>query len=140
MPDLDTGVIDLCRRTPRKRKSKTRPFRYMTSHASERTAAPHSGQTANKLLLRIGVLPFVGVQPNCTTLELSYGTMASADVMAITKWSIFRSSHVGATLGKHRHRGLLAASAALDWLDVMHPAAIPIRAEPTATRCGEMVE
>src|SRR5215831_9986225 len=31
MPDLDTGVIDLCRRTPRKWKSKTRPFRHMTS-------------------------------------------------------------------------------------------------------------
>jgi hypothetical protein len=31
MPDLDTGVVDLCRRNPRKRKSKTRPFRYMTS-------------------------------------------------------------------------------------------------------------
>src|SRR5262249_38230043 len=94
MPDLDTGVIDLCRRTPRKWKSKTRPFRHMTSmapntvprrtqdkrqtnccasefshsyefnsmeiqdaavpshdqHGSEHSAAPHSGQTANKLL------------------------------------------------------------------------------------------
>jgi hypothetical protein len=30
--------------------------------------------------------------------------------------------------------------AALDWLDVMYPAAIPMRAEPAATRCGEMVE
>jgi hypothetical protein len=66
--------------------------------------------------------------------------MASADVMAITKWSIFRSSHVGATLGEHRHRGLLAASAALDWLEVVHSAPIPIRAEPTAILCGEMVE
>src|SRR5262249_62281584 len=33
MPDLDTGVIDLCRRTPRKWKSKTRTFRHMTSMA-----------------------------------------------------------------------------------------------------------
>ena len=33
MPDLDTGVIDLCRHTPRKWKSKTRPFRHMTSMA-----------------------------------------------------------------------------------------------------------
>src|SRR6516162_10049164 len=31
--DLDTGVIGLCRRTPRKWKSKTRPFRHMTSMA-----------------------------------------------------------------------------------------------------------
>ena len=31
MPDLDTGVIDLCRRTRRKWKSTTRPFRHMTS-------------------------------------------------------------------------------------------------------------
>src|SRR5215467_14663028 len=31
MPDLDTGVIDLCRHTPRKRKSKTRPLHHMTS-------------------------------------------------------------------------------------------------------------
>jgi hypothetical protein len=31
MPNLDIGVIDLCRRTPRKWKSKTRPFRHMTS-------------------------------------------------------------------------------------------------------------
>src|SRR6516165_7683726 len=31
VPDLDTGVIDLCRRTPRKWKSTTRPFRHMTS-------------------------------------------------------------------------------------------------------------
>ena len=29
--DLDTGAIDLCRRTPRKWKSKTQPFRHMTS-------------------------------------------------------------------------------------------------------------
>src|SRR5262249_15467636 len=29
---------------------------------------------------------------------------------------------------------------ALDRLDVMHPTPIPIRAEPAATRCGEMVE
>ena len=27
MPDLDTAVVDLCRRNPRKRKSKTRPRR-----------------------------------------------------------------------------------------------------------------
>jgi len=31
MPDLDTGAIGLYRRTPRKRKSKTRPFRHMTN-------------------------------------------------------------------------------------------------------------
>src|SRR5262249_55477909 len=31
-------------------------------------------------------------------------------------------------------------SRAFDWLDVMHPAAIPMRAEIDATRCGEMVE
>ena len=29
---------------------------------------------------------------------------------------------------------------ALDRLDVVHAATIPIRAEPAATRCGEMVE
>src|SRR5215471_12580217 len=29
---------------------------------------------------------------------------------------------------------------ALDWLNVMDAAPIPMRAEPTATRCGEMVE
>jgi hypothetical protein len=29
---------------------------------------------------------------------------------------------------------------ALDRLDVVHAAAIPLRAEPAATRCGEMVE
>jgi len=29
---------------------------------------------------------------------------------------------------------------ALDWLDVVNAAAIPLRAEPAATRCGEMVE
>jgi hypothetical protein len=27
-----------------------------------------------------------------------------------------------------------------DWLDVVNAAAIPLRAEPAATRCGEMVE
>jgi hypothetical protein len=31
MPDLDTGVVDLCRRTLRKWKSKMRPFRHTTS-------------------------------------------------------------------------------------------------------------
>ena len=31
MPDLDTGVVGLCRRTPRKWKSKMSPFRHMTS-------------------------------------------------------------------------------------------------------------
>jgi len=31
MPDSDIEVTDLYRRTPRKRKSKTRPFRHMTS-------------------------------------------------------------------------------------------------------------
>ena len=33
MPDSDIEVTDLYRRTPRKRKSKTRPFRHMTSMA-----------------------------------------------------------------------------------------------------------
>ena len=32
------------------------------------------------------------------------------------------------------------AIGAFDWLDVMNAAAIPIRAEPAATRCGEMVQ
>jgi hypothetical protein len=61
----------------------------------------------------------------------------------------FQSSHVGSindfgmvlfpppAFRERRHRDLLAASAALDWLDVVHSAPIPIRAEPTATRCGE---
>jgi hypothetical protein len=31
MPDLDTGVVDLCRHTPRKWKSKMQPFRHTTS-------------------------------------------------------------------------------------------------------------
>ena len=44
------------------------------------------------------------------------------------------------TLSECRHRGLLAGSAAPDWLDVIHAAAIPMRAEPAASRCGEMVE
>jgi len=35
---------------------------------------------------------------------------------------------------------LIELPRALDWLDVMHPAAIPTRAEPVATRGGEMVE
>jgi hypothetical protein len=30
----------------------------------------------------------MGFQPTAHTLKVSYGTMASADVMAITKWSI----------------------------------------------------
>src|SRR5215510_14780347 len=33
-----------------------------------------------------------------------------------------------------------ALASASDRLDVMHPAAIPLGAEPAATRCGEMVE
>jgi hypothetical protein len=32
------------------------------------------------------------------------------------------------------------ALAAIDWLDIVRPAAVPMRAEPTATRCSEMVE
>src|SRR5262245_45027923 len=36
MPDLDTRVIDLCRRTPRKRKSKTRSLHHMTSMSPNR--------------------------------------------------------------------------------------------------------
>ena len=31
-------------------------------------------------------------------------------------------------------------SRAFDWLDVVNAAAIPMRAEPAATRCGEVVE
>ena len=30
--------------------------------------------------------------------------------------------------------------ATLDWLDVVNAAAVPMRAEPAATRCGELVE
>ena len=36
MTDLDTRVIDLCRRTPRKRKSKTRSLHHMTSMSPNR--------------------------------------------------------------------------------------------------------
>jgi len=41
---------------------------------------------------------------------------------------------------KPAYSRLIALPRALDWLDVMYPAAIPMRAEPAATRCGEMVE
>jgi len=34
----------------------------------------------------------------------------------------------------------IAVLATLDWLDIVHPAAVPMRAEPVATRRGEMVE
>jgi hypothetical protein len=100
------------------RKSKTRSFRYMTSMPPNAPLRRIQNKRQTKLILRIGVLPFIGVQPDCTTHKLSYGTMASADVIAITKWSIFRSSHVGSipdfgmalfappTLCERRHRGL----------------------------------
>jgi hypothetical protein len=52
MPDLDTRVVDLCRRTPRKWKSKMRPFRHMTSMPLN-TALRRTHDTANKLTLRI---------------------------------------------------------------------------------------
>jgi hypothetical protein len=35
---------------------------------------------------------------------------------------------------------LLTAPVRFDGLDVVHAAAIPLRADPTAIRCGEMVE
>ena len=41
---------------------------------------------------------------------------------------------------KPAYSRLIELPRALDWLDVMYPAAIPMRAEPAATRCGEMVE
>ena len=41
---------------------------------------------------------------------------------------------------KPAYSRLIELPHALDWLDVMHPTAIPLRAEPAATRCGEMVE
>jgi len=91
MPDLDTGVIDLCRRTRRKWKSTTRPFRHMTSMppnrvprrtqdkrqtnrscASEFSHSYEFNSTAHALMVGGGV----------------YRTMALARVMAITKWSI----------------------------------------------------
>ena len=45
--------------------------------------------------------------------------------------------------GSNTSKGLPSASTIagrLDWLNVMDAAAIPMRAEPAATRCGEMVE
>ena len=41
---------------------------------------------------------------------------------------------------KPAYSRLIELPRALDWLDVMYPAAIPMRAEPAAPRCGEMVE
>ena len=91
MPDLDTGVIDLCRRTPRKWKSKTRPFRHMTSMAPNTVLR----RTQDKRQTNCCASEFShSYEFNSTahTLKLSYGavyrTMASPGVMAITKWSI----------------------------------------------------
>ena len=41
---------------------------------------------------------------------------------------------------KPAYSRLIELPRALDWLDVMYPAAISMRAEPAATRCREMVE
>jgi hypothetical protein len=61
-------------------------------HASEHSAAPHSGQTANKLILRICSPIHISstqlhMQSSCL-MGAIYRTMAPASVMAITKWSI----------------------------------------------------
>ena len=41
---------------------------------------------------------------------------------------------------KPAYSRLIELPRALDWLDVMYPAAIPMGAEPAASRCSELVE
>src|SRR5262245_51061042 len=100
MPDLDTGVVDLCRRNPRKRKSKTRPFRYMTSMPPNAPCAAF--RTKAKANFAHLSPPF---HRSSTQLQvdLSYGTMASVDVIAITKLS----SYPGASIFLLRVSGYL---------------------------------
>src|SRR5262249_18518473 len=82
MPDLDTGVIDLCRRTPRKRKSKTRPFHHMTSMPSEQSAAPHLPPPSEPMLAERGDWAADFNQAQITCFK---GSMSACDAIWLSK-------------------------------------------------------
>jgi hypothetical protein len=63
------------------------------------------------------------------------GGAAAAWPLAASAQKQAKLARVGITVGGPCHSKEL--SPALNRLDVMHPAAIPIRADPAATRCGD---
>jgi hypothetical protein len=73
MPDLDTGVVDLCRHTPRKWKSKMQPLRHTTS-------MPPNAALRRTQDKRQTIEPSHSYQFNSTahTLTLPYGSYIPA--------------------------------------------------------------
>src|SRR5262245_5342123 len=71
MPDPDIEVTDLYRRTPRKRKSKTRPFRHMTSMPPK--TAPRRTQDKRPIIRSWASELSHGRNRTCGCSRLSYG-------------------------------------------------------------------
>src|SRR5215472_1930560 len=82
MSDLDTGVIDLCRRTPRKRKSKTRPFHHMTSMPPNRVPRRTYPRRVSQCLAERGDWAADFNQAQITCFK---GSMSACDAIWLSK-------------------------------------------------------